>query len=171
MASDQEKTLEGLKVALQIEVEGKDFYTRASQESSNELGKKLLATLASEEDYHRQVFASIYESIRSNKGWPKIDFRADGGSGLRTVFSRSLTPNVTTSKSELEAVVTARAMETRTYDYYQSQKKRATSAPERDFYERLAAQEQEHNLVLADYFEYMQNPAGWFVKKEHPSLD
>ena len=156
---------------MQIEVEGKDFYTRASQESHNELGKKLLATLAGEEDYHRQVFASIYESIRNDKGWPKTDLQLDGGSGLRTVFSRSITPTVTTSKSELEAVVTARAMETRTYDFYQSQKKQAASAAEREFYDRLSAQEQEHNLVLSDYYEYMQNPAGWFVKKEHPSLD
>lgn len=171
MASEQERTLDALKTALQIEVEGKEFYTRASQESGNELGKNLLATLAGEEDYHRKIFAAIYESIRNDKGWPKVDFNPDGGSALRTVFSRNLTPAVQSSKSELEAVVIARAMETRTYDFYQSQKRQATGPSEKDFYDRLAAQEQEHNLVLADYYEYLQNPAGWFVKKEHPSLD
>ena len=90
---------------------------------------------------------------------------------MRTVFSQNMAPEVKVSKSELEAVTTARAMETRTYDFYQQQKRQSTEAAQRDFYDKLAAQEQEHNLLLADYYEYLQNPAGWFVKKEHPSLD
>ncbi|GAI26187.1 unnamed protein product, partial [marine sediment metagenome] len=40
-----------------------------------------------------------------------------------------------------------------------------------DFYETLAAEEREHHLILLDYYEYLKDPAGWFVKKEHPSLD
>ncbi|GAH21770.1 unnamed protein product, partial [marine sediment metagenome] len=27
------------------------------------------------------------------------------------------------------------------------------------------------HLVLLDYYEYLKDPAGWFVRKEHPSLD
>jgi rubrerythrin len=169
--AEQGKIIEGLQTALQMEIDGKEFYTKASQASGNELGKKLLAQLAIEEDYHRRVFVSIYESIKKREGWPEVDFHPDGGSALRTLFSRNLAPEVMTTKSELDAVTTARAMETRTYDFYQSQKKQAGHPGERDFYDRLAAQEQEHNLLLADYYEYLQNPAGWFVKKEHPSLD
>ncbi len=171
MAAEQEKTLEGLKTALQMEIDGKEFYTKASGQSKNELGKQLLAKLASEEDYHRRIFTSIYEAIRKRKGWPEVDFHPDGGSALRTVFSRNVIPEVKVSQNELEAVTTARAMETRTYDFYQQQKRQANEPAEREFYDKLAGQEQEHNLLLADYYEYLQNPAGWFVKKEHPSLD
>jgi hypothetical protein len=35
----------------------------------------------------------------------------------------------------------------------------------------VAAEEREHHLILLDYYEYLKDPAGWFVKKEHPSLD
>ena len=171
MVSEHRRTLDALKTALQMEVDGKEFYTRASQESNNELGRNLLSTLAAEEDYHRKVFGAIYESIRDAKGWPKVEFEPDGGSNLRTVFSRYLTRTAEPSESELEAVSTARVMEAKTYDFYQSQKSQASGPSEREFYERLAAQEQEHNLVLSDYYEYLQNPAGWFVKKERPSLD
>jgi rubrerythrin len=171
MASGQQKTVEGLQTALQMEIDGKEFYAKASQASGNELGKKLLAQLASEEDYHRRIFASIYESIRKRQGWPEVEFHPDGGGALRTVFSANLASAAKTSESELDAVTTARAMETKTYDFYQAQKKQASHPAEKDFYDRLAAQEQQHNLVLADYYEYLQNPEGWFVKKEHPSLD
>jgi len=30
---------------------------------------------------------------------------------------------------------------------------------------------QAHELALIDYYDYLSDPAGWFVKKEHPSLD
>ena len=54
---------------------------------------------------------------------------------------------------------------------YKDQARSATYDAEKDFYELLAAEEQEHHLVLLDYYEYISDPAGWFVMKEHPSLD
>ena len=62
-------------------------------------------------------------------------------------------------------------MENKTYDFYKNQSQNATYEAERDFYKALAAEERGHYLVLRDYHEYLINPAGWFVEKEHPSLD
>jgi len=73
--------------------------------------------------------------------------------------------------TELGAVQEAMAMENKTYDFYKNQGKNATYSGERDFYEALAAQEREHHRVLLDYYEYLKDPAAWFVKEEHPSLD
>jgi rubrerythrin len=174
MTSEQEKTIKGLQTAIQMEIDGKEYYLKASQQSGNELGKKLLKTLASEEDLHRQKFEEIYRSIRKEKGWPKTDFIADGGRNLRTVFARAteqMGPKGKTASSELEAVKTAMEMENKTYDFYQQQEKQASYSAEREFYQALSAQEKEHHLVLLDYYEYLKDPAAWFVEKEHPSLD
>ena len=73
--------------------------------------------------------------------------------------------------TELDAVQTAMDMENKTYDFYQNRVKDATHDAERDFYQALAAEEREHHMVLLDYYEYLKDPAGWFVTKEHPSLD
>lgn len=174
MTEEQSKTLDVINFAIKMEVDGKEFYTKAASQTANELGKKLFTNLAAEEDIHRTVFMGIYDSIRNEKGWPKVDFHPDGGSGLRTVFSQAMdkTPkDFQASATELEAVVQAQAMEAKTYDFYHSHTATATQPAEKELYERLAAQEQEHNLILADYREYLKDPAGWFVKKEHPSLD
>ena len=56
MTSEQDKTLKGIQVAIQMEIDGKDYYLKASQESGDQLGKKLLEKLAAEEDLHRQKF-------------------------------------------------------------------------------------------------------------------
>jgi rubrerythrin len=174
MVEDHNKTLDALKIAIQMEIDGKEFYTKAASESGNELGKKLLTTLAAEEDIHRKVFIGIFDVIRDRKNWPDVDFHPDSGRGLRTVFAQAIEKTgakVKSKSSELGAVKTAREMEAKTYDFYLSQRRIATGAAEKEFYDRLSAQEQEHNLILADYYEYLQNPAAWFVKKEHPHLD
>ncbi len=174
MVTEQEKTLEGLQTAIQMEIDGKKFYLKASQESSNEMGKELLKSLAAEEDIHRQKFEEIYEGIRNKKAWPKIDFQPDGGRGLRTIFAKAteeIGAEAEVINTELEAVKTAVDMESKTYDFYKAQSKNTTYGAARDFYEALAAEEREHQLVLLDYYEYLKDPAGWFVSKEHPTLD
>ena len=90
MATERDTTLEGLKTAIQMEIDGKQFYLQASRKSGNEAGKKLLAELAAEEDVHRQKFEEIFESIRDKNAWPGVTFKSDGGSHLRTLFSRAI---------------------------------------------------------------------------------
>ena len=174
METEQAKTLKALQMAIQMEIDGKEYYLKASQESSNELGKKLLQSLAAEEDVHRQKFEEIYSAISSKKAWPKTDFQPDGGKRLRTIFAKvtgEIGSNIKAATTELDAVQTAMDMENKTYDFYTNQGKGAISDAERDFYQTLAAEEREHHSVLLDYYEYLKDPAGWFVKKEHPSLD
>jgi len=174
MAAEQDKIPEALKTAIQMEIDGKEFYLKASQASHNELGKKLLKSLAAEEDLHRQKFQEIYNTISAKKDWPSTGFRPDHGQGLRTIFARALEDmdaNVKSIPTELDAIQTAMTLENKTYDFYKSQSEMATYDAERDFYEALAAQESEHHRILLDYYEFLKDPAAWFVQKEHPSLD
>ena len=174
METEQDKTLEGLKIAVKMEIDGKEYYLKASQKSSNELGKKLLASLASEEDIHQRKFEEIYDAIRDKQAWPVINFQPGGGKKLRTILARAtkeITFNVKAPDTDLEAVQKAMGMENKTYDFYKSQERNAIYNAERDFYKTVAGEEKEHHLVLLDYYEYLKDPEGWFVKKEHPSLD
>ena len=174
MATEQEETMQALQVAIKMEIDGKEFYLKAGQESGNEPGKKLLTSLAAEEDIHRKVFEEIYDAIRRKNTWPSTDFQHDGGKGLRTIFSkatREIGSDIKASTNELDAVQTAMAMENKTYDYYKSLRQKATHDAEKDFYDALCVQERGHHIILSDYYEYLKDPAAWFVKAEHPSLD
>jgi len=173
MTTEQNKVLEALQAAIKMETDGKKFYLRASAQSSNDAGKKLLKTLAAEEDIHRQNFEVIYEALRHKKGWPNIAVKRAGKS-LRTVFNEAAGKVGKAAKalaSEIGAVQTAMDMENKSYDFYRSQLKTATSDAAKFFYEALSAQEKEHHRLLLDYFEFLKDPAAWFVKAEHHSLD
>ncbi len=174
MVTEQDKTLEALQIAIEMEIDGKECYLKASQESSNELGKKLLQSLATEENTHQRKFEEIYNAIRSKKAWPVTDFRPDGGKRLRTIFAKTceaIGVDVKAPTTELDVIKIAVDKENKSYDFYKRQSKDATYDTERYFYETLAAEEREHSLILLDYYEYLKDPAAWFVKKEHPSLD
>ena len=174
MTTEQDKTLEALQSAIKIEIDGKEYYHKVSRSSDNQLGRELFQSLAAEEDIHRQKFEEIYNAISSRRAWPKTDFLPDGCKNLRTIFAKAIEEmgvNIKAPATELDAIQTAMGMENKTYDFYKSQVKNAAYDVERDFYEALAAQEKEHHLVLLDYYEYLKDPAGWFVTKEHPSLD
>lgn len=174
MPTEQEKTIEALRYAIQMEIDGKVFYLKSSEESGNELGRKLLESLAQAEDYHRIKFEQIFASVSQKQGWPTVEFKIDGGRTMRTIFAKELTKKPSQLKPlklELDAVQKAQEMEAKSYDFYHARHEQAESAAEREFYEMVAAEEREHQLVLNDYSEYLRNPAGWFVKTEKPSLD
>lgn len=174
MPTEQDKTIDALKYAIQMEIDGKAFYLKSSQESGNELGRKLLESLAQAEDYHRKTFEQIFTTFSNKQGWPMVDFKVDGGRTMRTIFAKEIAkkpPQIKPAKSELDAVQKAQEMEAKSYDFYHARSEQAESAVEREFFEMVAAEEREHQLVLNDYSEFLRNPAGWFVKTEKPSLD
>jgi rubrerythrin len=174
MTKEQDKSIAALEKAIQMEIDGKEYYLKASEKTGNELGKKLLQSLAAEEDIHRKVFEDIFENIRNKQGWPRKEFHADGGRALRTVFANAIDNmdrEVTSMPEELDAIQTAMVMENKTYDFYKEQGKKVAYDVEKLFYEALAEQEEEHHRILLDYYEFLKNPSAWFVQKEHHSLD
>jgi len=171
---EREKTLAVIKTAIQMEIDGKAFYLKAGNLSGNELGKKLFENLAAEEDIHRQVFEDIYHAISTRQNWPETSFHAESSQDLKTLFAQAIEKmgtEVKADQTELEAVQTAMSMEDKSQDYYKTHGEAATYPAEKELYQKLTAQEAEHKLILSDYYEYLVDPAAYFVQKEHTSLD
>lgn len=174
MMTERENTTKALKYAIQMEIDGKTLYLKASRESGNELGKKLMESLAEQEDFHRQKFKQIYENIRRSRQWPVVDFKSDAGRSLRTIFAKEIDKTeskITVTQTELDDVQRAMEWEDKSYDLYHQRYQQAAKDAEKNFYETITAEERQHKLVLLDYYEYLHDPAAWFVKVEHPSLD
>jgi len=172
--TEQNRTLEVLQSAIQMEIDGKKYYQQAGQDSGNRIGRSLFQSLAAEEDMHRQKFEEIYRALRNKQAWPETDFQPDSGQKLRTVFAettRMAGSDIKVLATELDAVQTAMDMENRSHDYYIKQSQTARYDAEKAFLGLLAAEEREHYLVLLDYYEFLKDPAAWFIAKEHPSLD
>lgn len=173
MGTERERTLEGLQAAIQMEVDGKAFYLKTSRESTNEAGRNLLSSLATEEDFHRRTFEQIYDAIREREAWPDVDPHAERAPALQTVFAGETKRRDASAApaTELDAVRTGMTMENKTYDFYTARSRDAEYAAEREFYTAIAAQERVHHTLLMELYEFLKDPAQYYTGKEHPSLD
>jgi rubrerythrin len=171
---EQSQTLEAIKFAIQMEIDGKEYYQKASRQSDNKVGRELFEWLAAEEDKHRRIFGSIYNAIRKQKAWPEVGIQHRQGAILDTVFSKEMkvaAPTVKATNAELDSIAKAMEMENRTREFYNSQDQKAAYDALKKLYSALAAEEEGHYLTLVDYREYLIDPAGYFRKAEHHSLD
>ena len=174
MDAEQAKTLEALQYAIKMEIDGKAYYQEASKRSCVQAGKELFEWLAGQEDEHRRRFEQVYKAIEGTKAWPDIFVPNSKGNTLTTLFSQSR--NVPeckddNNKEELESIAKAMELENKTHDYYEQQSELGSYEAQISFYKALAAEERKHYLALVDYREYLIDPAGWFGKSEHHSLD
>jgi len=168
------KTMEILRSAIQMEIDGKEFYLQAGEKSSNKLARELFQRLASEEDDHRGKFEEIYEALKKGQDWPAVEPPSEEGKRLKSIFieaTKELGTEIKIAQSELEAIETAMNMELKTYDLYRSQSEQSTSPLQKRFYQALAAEERGHHLALLDSYEYLTDPTGWFTVKEHWTLE
>jgi len=166
--------MEVLQSAIQTEVDGKEFYQQAGQKSGNKLAKELFQRLAIEEDEHRKKFEEIFQALKKGQDWPDVEPPSWGAKQLKSIFfqaTKELGTKIKVAKSELQAINTAIEMEIKTYDLYHSRSEQSSFPREKRFYQALAAEERGHHLALVDSREYLTDPAGWFTKKEHWSLD
>jgi rubrerythrin len=174
MENEQARTIEVLQLAVRMEVDGKEFYQKASQKSSNKLAKELFGQLANEEDVHRRKFVEIYKALKREQDWPDVEPPFEKGEKLKSVFAEAtkmLGSKFKVAESELEAIKTAMDMEVKSYNLYYSRSEESTLPVEKQFYKTLAGEERGHHLALLDSFEYLSDPVGWFTKREHWSLD
>ncbi|MHA2314476.1 MAG: ferritin family protein [Candidatus Hermodarchaeia archaeon] len=174
ITSEQERILQAINMAIEMELDGKECYLAASEGSTNVADRKLLQSLAEEEDNHLQTFEGIYNAIRQGRDWPHIDLGTDRAGSIRETLVKTyqvLGVSVGGTSSELDAVKVAIDKEKNSYDFYENQGSKAIYDTERSFYEALAREEREHELTLLDYYDYLSDPAAWFVTAEHPSLD
>ncbi|MEN8614579.1 ferritin family protein [Dehalogenimonas sp. THU2] len=174
ITDEQEKLLEAINLAMEMESEAKECYLVASEGSNNEAGRKLLLSLAEEEDGHRRRFEEFYESITKGHGWPSSGPEKRGVHDIRNNLietCRELGVTVNGSSSEVEALQLAIDKERKSYEFYKDHSDKAAYTTEKELFGSIANEEWEHELALLDYKEYLSDPAGWFVEKEHPSLD
>ena len=174
MKEEQSKTLEAIKFAIQMEIDGKEYYQKASRQSDNKVGRDLFEWLAAEEDKHRRIFGGIYNAIRKQNAWPEVSIQHHKGAILDTVFSKEMqvaAPIAKATSTELDSIAKAMEMENKTREFYNNQAQKAAYNAEKKLYSTLAAEEEGHYLTLVDYREYLIDPAGYFRKAEHHSLD
>jgi rubrerythrin len=172
MAKGQQEMLKWLKVALDYENEGLMLYTKAAQESRNQLSRRLFRTLAGQEIEHAKKIEEIYGIIEQGKKMPppeklkkigaRVDIEKDMKEFFKLVDKKSLKKDI----GNIDAMKVALEVERKTFNLYDDLLKDATNASVKEFLKALRNEEKKHIDALDNVYYYLTDSEMWFASDE-----
>lgn len=161
------------EMAVQMEKDGIEFYRRASEKTSDPLGKEMFLSFVKDEESHLKLLEELFGGTGIDEamgilreGTPRERVEsvfASAGSEVRERIAAGV--------GEIEALKIGMDMETQGYKLYKEAAEGAASEEERDMFERLASEENQHYTMLQNTHTYLERTGEWFVWEERGLLD
>ena len=173
MTKVHEYLLQALKDAVQMEVDGRQFYLEAAKKVKSEGVREILEYLAEAEVYHIEKFKEIYQSLQKDPAWTEnlAAFNPPQHQPYVCVLAMAQEDQGTGGDDDLQALKTGIKMEECSIDYY-TRLARETNIPlARRFFMSIAHEERGHYLTLMDMHNYLSDPADWFYVTQMGHVD
>ena len=171
--TDKQELLEGLKLGIKTETEGKKFYHEASENASDEMAKTIFTSLSKEEDDHLALINTFFHELEESGTWEDVEkVTAEQGikaENVRTVFNnayKTIADKNNPPKSDIEVYKMAREFENKAISLYKDLIKKVTEENARKFFQFLIDMEAEHYELLDNTIQYLETPANWFQSQE-----
>jgi len=121
MSSKTEDRIKALEIALNNESRERDFYLNHSKRTKNDLGKKMFASIAGDEEEHYQRILGLHKKLKAEGKWPETVPIQVKGTEVKAVIQKVADAAAASSaadKDDLEAVKTAIDFETKGEAFY-----------------------------------------------------
>jgi rubrerythrin len=169
----QEYMLQALKDAVQMEVEGRQFYLEAAKKVQSQGVREILEYLAESEKYHIEKFNEIYRSMEKDPAWTAsmAEFKPPRHEPYVCVLAMAKDDSASGGKDDLQALRTGIKMEECSIEYYTKLAKETPNPLARRFFMSVAHEERGHYLMLMDMHNYLSDPADWFYVTQMGHVD
>jgi rubrerythrin len=171
---DEKERLNALEVALNNETREREFYLKHARRSKNALGRRMFQQIGDDELEHYQRLSDLHKKWVKQQKWPESLPLKVGNTIVKDIlaeFVKKVDEKLPSDADDLEAVRTAIDFEAKGAKFYADLRDSVTHPREKEFFDLLATIENEHYLSLKDTEEYLTDPASWYRKMEHPTLD
>lgn len=165
--------LSALKLALQMEEDGRKFYLKAEKRANHPLAKETFRALADWELEHMKAIDKFYSSImekgRGELAEKVLPKKGEAIDTFKTIFQKlreRIDKTVKADADDLEAYRSARDIEDKLTGFYRKQAKESSDDKAKHFYLFMADMEQEHYQILDNSLQLLENPAQWFEREE-----
>jgi rubrerythrin len=144
------KMAEGLRQAIDGEVDGYHFYMMAANTTSDEKGKEVFKKLAHDEVEHANFLRAQYDALmKTGKGDPEVKLGEQTQlSGEHPIFSEDLNARTKAPNYEMSALSIGAQLELQAIQFYQEQADAAEDETIRAFFLELASWEKGHYDAL-----------------------
>ena len=160
--------MNAIEIAIKMEKDAIDFYSKAAEKTSHPAGKKMFQSITEDEKRHLKMLSQIFK---------ELDIKMDDVSPMRnmqTIFEsmkNSLMQRVIATQDELEAFKIAMQMEQEGVAFYKRVETETRKEKEKALFERLIKEEQQHYDIFANTYNFMNDTGNWFMWEEHSIVD
>jgi rubrerythrin len=170
----EKERLNALEVALNNEMKEREFYLKNAARTKNPLGKFMFQQIGDEELEHYERLKQLHQLWENGGKWPETVPLEVKGTMVKDILYR-IVKNVdempVENATDLKVVQKAIVFEAKGARYYAELSDGVSDPKEKAFFRLLSQIENEHYLTLKDTEEYLTDPASWYRKKEHHTLD
>jgi len=166
--------LNALQVALNNETREREFYLKHAKRTKNALGKRMFQQIGDDELEHYERLKQLHQKWAKQEKWPEtvpLKVRDTIVKDILLEFVRKVDPTAKGDSDDLEAVRTALDFEAKGAKFYAELRDSVSNPKEKQFFDLLSKMENEHYVSLKDTEEYFIDPASWYRKAEHHTLD
>jgi len=171
---DENDRLNALEVALKNEMVEREFYLKNAERTKDPMGKAMFKQIGDEELEHYERLKQLHEKWSKQEKWPETIPLKVKDTNIKEVLNGLSRKTEGASKgdaNDLEAVRKALDFEAKGVKFYANLRDSVTDPREKQFFDLLSKIEHEHYLSLKDTEEYFIDPASWYRKMEHHTLD
>ena len=171
---NERERLNALEVALNNEMREREFYLTNARRTKNPLGKKMFQQIGDDELEHYERLKQLHQKWAKQEKWPEtvpLKVKDTIVKDILLEFVKRVNETAKGDSDDLEAVRTALDFEAKGAKFYAELRDSVSDSKEKQFFDLLARMENEHYLSLKDTEEYFIDPASWYQKVEHHTLD
>ncbi len=171
---NEKDRLNALEVALNNETREREFYLKNAKRTKNALGKAMFKQIGDDELEHYERLKQLHQKWTKQEKWPEtVPLRVKDTivKEILVEFIKKVDKKVEGDDDDLKAVQIAIDFEAKGAKYYAELRDSVSDPKEKEFFDLLSRIENEHYLSLKDTEEYFIDPASWYQRVEHHTLD
>jgi len=171
---DKKERLDALEVALNNEMNEREFYLKHAKRTKNPIGRIMFQEIADEELEHYHRLKELHDKWTNNERWPgtvPLTVKDTNIKDILTYNLKKIDEMPESDDDDLKAIQIATQFEAKGSEFYAGLRDAVSDPREKAFFDLLATIEREHYLSLKNTEEYISDPESWFTKSEHHGLD
>jgi len=175
MASERDEAFEMFCTVIEMKEKKKALYQDAMSTCPDQVGIETFRMLRDSEEQHLKQVHETYEEIKKGKVWADACKYHPVEDEDKQAFLRKIAAEhgkmPMACLDDVVAIETGLQLENSSIAFFQKQMELSKDPLEREFIDRLLAEEREHYVLLADLKFYYVDPEGWFMEKSRSRLD
>jgi rubrerythrin len=154
---------DAIETAIKMETDAMAFYQEAANKTSHPFGKEMFKGFIKDETRHLKVLQEIFKGVDA-----EIELVRPKDT-IKTVFSElkdEMMQRVKVLDNELEAVNIALKFEKEGFDFYKNAAATAGTPKEKELFEKLSLEENDHYTILLETQKYLADTGNWYMYEE-----